>query len=174
MQNEHIVCLGLGSNEGDRAQLLHGAVARIQQRIGPVTAVSAFYETQPWGFASPHPFLNAAVVLRTARAPHEVLALTRQIERELGRKRKSTGQGYADRTMDIDILLYDDVVSETDCILPGEAEPVHLSLPHPLMHERDFVLRPLAEVAPGAVHPRLRRTVADLLRERERTDGKGA
>lgn len=163
--NEHTVYLGLGSNEGDRERLMQQAVEALQARVGAVTRRSALYETAPWGFVSPNPFLNAAVEVRTALASAEVLAVTRQIERELGRRRKSTAGGYADRPMDIDLLLYDDLVMEADCPLPDEDEPAHLSLPHPLMHERAFVLQPLAEIAPEAVHPVLRRSVRSLLQD---------
>ncbi len=162
---EHIIYLGLGSNEGDREVLMRRAVDLLRERIGTVTCLSALYETEPWGFVSPHPFLNAAVGIRTALQPREVLTATQQIERELGRRRKSTAGGYADRPMDIDLLLFDDCILEADYDLPGETGPVHLSLPHPLMHERAFVLLPLADIAPDAVHPVLHRSVRSLLQD---------
>lgn len=165
---EHTVYMGLGSNEGDRERLMRRAMELLQERIGTVVCQSALYETEPWGFVSPHPFLNAAVEVRTALSPAEVLAATQQIECELGRRRKSTAGGYADRPMDIDLLLFDDCVLEADYTLPGEAGPVHLSLPHPLMHERAFVLQPLADIAPEAVHPVLHRSVRSLLQDLQR------
>ncbi|MCM1108232.1 MAG: 2-amino-4-hydroxy-6-hydroxymethyldihydropteridine diphosphokinase [Clostridium sp.] len=161
--NEHTIYLGLGSNEGDRTSLMHRAVDMLRERVGTVVCRSAFYETEPWGFVSSHPFLNAAVGLRTELSPAGVLITTQQIERELGRKRKSTAGGYADRTMDIDLLLYDDRVMETDVLLPNGKETVHLSLPHPLMHRRLFVMQPLAEIAPHVVHPVIGYSVRELL-----------
>ncbi len=161
--NEHTVYLGLGSNEGDRVTLMRRAVDRLQERVGTVVCQSAFYETEPWGFDSPNSFLNAAVALRTSLSPAEVLIATQQIERELGRLHKSTSGGYADRTMDIDLLLFDDRVLEADILLPDGKMSVHLSLPHPLMHRRLFVMQPLAEIAPHVVHPVLGCSMNDLL-----------
>lgn len=131
----HTVYLGLGSNLGDRRALLESAIRLIGERVGPVVRQSSFIETAPWGFESPNAFLNAVICCETVRTPREVLQLTQQIERELGRTRKTTA-GYADRPIDIDILLYDDVtIDEPD-----------LQIPHPLMNERDFVMRPLEEI----------------------------
>ncbi len=153
MSDGSIVYLGLGSNEGDRESLMLRAVDLLQERVGTVVCRSAFYETEPWGFVSPHSFLNAVVKVRTHFPPGKVLTVTQQIERELGRTHKSISGGYADRPMDIDLLLYDDWVLEADFLPPGKNTPVHLSLPHPLMHERLFVMQPLAEIAPDVEHP---------------------
>lgn len=162
-----LVYLGLGSNQGNREQLLHRAIDLLRMQIGAVERQSAFYETEPWGFVSPNVFLNAVVAVRTSLSPNEVLARTRAIEYELGRRQKSRpGVGYADRTMDVDLLLYDDLVLEADYDLPDSpGEPVHLSLPHPRMHERLFVLEPLAEIAPALPHPVIGRTMQVLCRE---------
>ncbi len=153
--------LGLGSNLGDREALLRRAVEILVERIGPQEALSAFYVTEPWGFSSVHPFLNAVLVLCTERTPEEVLRITRQVERGLGRVQKSTDGGYADRPIDIDLLLYGDLSCEAD--FDWAEGRVHLSLPHPLLHVRRFVLEPLAEVAPAVVHPVLKRTFRELL-----------
>lgn len=159
-----LVYLGLGSNQGDREHLMSRAVALLQTQIGAIERQSAFYETAPWGFVSEHSFLNAVIAVRTSLSPRDVLERTRAIERELGREQKSKpGKGYADRTMDVDVLLYDDLVLEADYDLadsPGEA--VHLSLPHPRMHERLFVMEPLAEIAPTLLHPVSGCTMRDL------------
>ena len=131
----HEVYLGLGSNLGDRERLLHEAIRLIGERVGKVVRQSSFIETEPWGFQSANRFLNAAVCCATSLTPREVLTVTQQIERDMGRTAKTSG-AYQDRVIDIDILLYDDVtVDEPD-----------LKIPHPLMNERDFVMIPLNEI----------------------------
>ena len=131
--------LSLGSNLGDREQLLRRAIALIDERVGTVQRVSSFIETEPWGFKSEHPFLNAACLVLTTLSPEECLEATQQIERELGRKRKSRNGIYHDRPIDIDLLMYDDVKLSTPT----------LTLPHPHMQERDFVMIPLREIMPS-------------------------
>lgn len=134
--NSHKVYLGLGSNLGDCRKNLERAIRLIGDKVGQVTRQSSFIETEPWGFESPNKFMNAVILCETTRSPREVLLLTQQIERDMGRMKKSVSGGYADRAIDIDILLYDDVtIDEPD-----------LKIPHPLMHERDFVMRPLNEI----------------------------
>jgi 2-amino-4-hydroxy-6-hydroxymethyldihydropteridine diphosphokinase len=121
---------------GDRERNLRKAIRLITDRVGQVTRQSSFIETEPWGYESSNRYMNAAVRCETTKTPREVLLLTQQIERDLGRKTKSVSGGYADRTIDIDILLYDDLtVDEPD-----------LKIPHPLMHQRDFVMIPLREI----------------------------
>jgi 2-amino-4-hydroxy-6-hydroxymethyldihydropteridine diphosphokinase len=133
---QHEVYLGLGTNLGDKVQHLNDAISRISERVGQVVCQSSFLETEPWGFESDHTFLNAVICCKTEKTPREVLLLTQQIEREMGRKKKSQASTYHDRPIDIDILLYDDLtVDESD-----------LKIPHPLMHERDFVMMPLREI----------------------------
>lgn len=133
---QHEVYLGLGTNLGDKVQHLNDAISRISERVGLVVCQSSFLETEPWGFGSDHTFLNAVICCKTEKTPREVLLLTQQIERDMGRTHKSDSVGYADRIIDIDILLYDYLtVDEPD-----------LKIPHPLMHQRDFVMKPLEEV----------------------------
>ena len=132
---KHQVYLSLGSNLGDRQALLLRAIDLIAERVGMVTRQSSFIETEPWGFQSEHRFMNAAILCETDKTPREVLQLTQQIEKEMGRKKK-TSHCYSDRCIDIDILLYDDLtVHEPD-----------LKIPHPLMHQRDFVMIPLKQI----------------------------
>ena len=131
--------LSLGSNLGDREDLLRRAITLIEERVGAVQRVSSFIETEPWGFESEHPFLNAAVMVLTTLSPIECLDATQQIERELGRKKKSKGGIYHDRPIDIDLLLYGDLKLSTP----------RLTIPHPHMYERDFVMIPLREIMPS-------------------------
>ena len=130
--------LGIGTNLGDRAANLHCAVEQINEQAGRVLACSSFIETEPWGFASDNAFLNAVVEIDTPCTPHELLRIAQTIEREMGRTHKSIGGVYSDRIIDIDILLYEDLVINE----PG------LTIPHPLMWQRRFVYEPLLEIAP--------------------------
>lgn len=131
--------LSLGSNLGDREDMLRRAITLIEERVGAVQRVSSFIETEPWGFESEHPFLNAAVMVLTTLSPIECLDRTQQIERELGRKKKSKNGIYHDRPIDIDLLLYGDLKLSTP----------RLTIPHPHMYERDFVMIPLREILPS-------------------------
>lgn len=134
----HTVYLSLGANIGNRQRTIGQAIEEINEQVGKVVRRSAPYETEPWGFSSPHPFINACVCVETKLSPYAVLETTQQIERQLGRVTKSTDGRYHDRSIDIDILLYDDLkIDEPD-----------LHVPHPLMWQRDFVMKPLREILP--------------------------
>ena len=146
------VFLGLGTNLGDKEQNLYQAVQEIEKRIGKVTSLSAFYVTDPWGFDSKNTFLNAACCVVTEMPPLEVLRKTKEIEQEMGRAGKSVNKVYSDRVIDIDLLLYDDLIMDS-----GE-----LVLPHPLMAQRDFVMQPLSQIAPDIKHPVLGQTMKEL------------
>lgn len=146
-----LVYLGLGTNIGNKRKNMVTAAALLAERAGDVLSLSSFYETEPWGFASENTFLNAALELETACSPMELLHLTQQIEREMGRTQKSDSS-YHDRIIDIDILLYgNEVVHHEDLVVP-----------HPLMQQRLFVMQPLAEIAPSLVHPVLQKSMYDL------------
>ena len=135
--------LGIGTNLGDRAANLRCAVEQINEQAGHVLACSSFIETEPWGFASDNAFLNAVVEIDTPHTPHELLRITQVIERDMGRTHKSVGGVYSDRIIDIDILLYENlVINEPD-----------LNIPHPLMWKRSFVYEPLLEIAPHLRQP---------------------
>ena len=138
MLKVHTVYLSLGTNLGDKEQNLLSAITEIERRIGPVRAQSAFLSTEPWGFESANTFLNAAVCVETELSPTALLRATQQIERDMGRTQKSVDGQYHDRIIDIDILLYDDLHINTK----------KLTIPHPHMYERDFVLIPLREILP--------------------------
>lgn len=148
------VYLGLGTNLGNKEANLRAAVEKINERIGEVTSLSAFYVTAPWGFSSENSFLNAACCVETFLTPFEILRETQAMECELGRLAKSVLGAYGDRPIDIDLLLYDDFILHSP----------RLILPHPLMHERRFVMEPLAEIASEVVHPLFRQTMKELFR----------
>ena len=137
----HQVYLGLGSNLGDRETTVLEAVKLIDERVGHVARRSSLIETEPWGFQSENKFLNAVILCETSLTPRQVLMATQKIERELGKRKAHATERrqnamFKDRPIDIDILLYDDLkVDEPD-----------LKIPHPLMHERDFVMQPLNEI----------------------------
>lgn len=141
---KHVVYLGLGSNMGDRCRVLEEAIERIRKSVGTVVRQSTFYETEPWGFDSENLFLNAAICVETSLCPRCLLEATQRIEFDMGRTEKfeslsphmGSERTYHDRVIDIDILLYDDLtVDEPD-----------LKIPHPLMYEREFVMKPLREI----------------------------
>ena len=142
------VLLSLGSNIGDRASHLREAIEALRG-LGDVTAISSFYETEPIEFTRQPWFLNCAVMLETEKLPKPLLAAVLRIERAMGRKR-TIDKGP--RVMDIDILLFGSSIINT----------AQLTVPHPALHERRFVLEPLAEIAPDARHPVFHKTVTEL------------
>lgn len=147
-----LLYLSLGSNRGDRADLIEEAYVQISTTIGPIVARSPVFETKPWGFASPYLFLNACAAVETTISPLDCLLHLNAIEKRLGRTR-TADSGYVDRTMDLDMLLYDDLILETPDLI----------LPHPHLHERSFVLEPLVSIAPHLKHPLLHQTMSELL-----------
>lgn len=149
------VYFSLGTNLGDKEQNLRLAVQHIEERIGKIVSLSAFYATAPWGFDSDNAFLNAAVCAETSLPPLEILFITQSVEQEMGRTHKSVNGVYSDRVIDVDLLLYDDFILDTPT----------LKLPHPLMQERRFVMEPLAEIAPDVIHPVLGKTLGDIYRD---------
>ena len=132
--------MGLGSNLGNREENIRKAILLIGERVGTVLRQSSLIETEPWGFESENKFLNGVILCETQLTPRQLLKVTQKIERDLGRKKKSTSSHfshlYKDRPIDIDILLYDDLTID---------EP-NLKIPHPLMQQRDFVMIPLNEI----------------------------
>ena len=145
----NLAYLSLGSNVGDREDHLRDAIARLGTK-GRIVSVSSFYETEPVEFTDQAWFLNCALALESTTTPEQLLAEILEIERQMGRRRM---QRKGPRTIDIDILLCGDAILDTPA----------LTVPHPAMHLRRFVLEPLAEIAPAVLHPVLKKTIRQLL-----------
>ncbi len=146
------VVLGLGSNIGDRLSYLSYALSQLRNEAGEITSLSSVWETEPWGFEAEELFLNMVAVLITPLDPQSLLASISSIETRLGRQRRKSLE-YQSRVIDIDILLW----GERIITMPG------LQVPHPRISQRRFVLEPLCEVVPDAIHPVSRMTMKDLL-----------
>jgi len=140
----------LGGNLGNREDNLHKAIALIAEKIGSVVSISALYETAAWGKTDQPSFLNQAVAVETNFTAIEVLNKALEIEKKLGRVRKDK---WGERLIDIDLILYGNEVIDIEN---------KLQVPHPHMQERRFVMAPLAEIAPGVVHPVLGKTILDI------------
>lgn len=178
------VVLLTGGNLGNVQATLADTRLKLAERVGAETAASSLWDSPPWGFEAPERFLNQVLIFETALEPGHVLDICQQIEREAGRIRpqaadgvdiatgtgcgaeascnktagadhEALGRQYGSRTLDIDILFYDDRVIDTP----------RLTVPHPLMQQRGFVLRPLCEVLPGFMHPVLHKSIRQLLDE---------
>ena len=163
----HRVTLLLGCNIGDRESTLLRANTLLAERVGEIVSSSKIYSTHAWGFQSEDMFANQAVVLLTELEPEPLLDTTQSIEQELGRDRAKeqeikqlSGERYCSRTMDIDIMFYDDEVLATP----------RLTIPHPLMQEREFALEPMCEVEGERLHPTLGRTLNELYKELKQRD----
>jgi 2-amino-4-hydroxy-6-hydroxymethyldihydropteridine diphosphokinase len=147
------VFLGLGTNLGDREGNLNKALCSISENIGKVVRTSSVYETEPWGFTADIPFLNMVAEIETRLKPSGLLGRILMIEARMGRLRG--GKEYSSRIIDIDILIFGDIILNTKSLV----------IPHPLMHERRFVLVPFSEIAPDFVHPVLGKNIKTLLKE---------
>ncbi len=184
-----MIILSIGTNIGDRERNIENAVEALGE-IGKVGAVSPIYTSEPWGFESENGFYNIALTMESELSPLELLRETQRIEKELGRTTKTTTE-YADRVIDIDIIDYDNQIIKIDqqstvnsqqqnvgtqhVVSNDQKElnnshlkkPSLLTLTHPLMHLRNFVLYPLADIAPNWVHPILQLSVQELKNKSE-------
>ncbi len=150
-----MIILSIGTNIGNRQQNIENAIAALNQ-IGVVRAVSPIYTSEAWGFESENGFYNTVLTMESELLPLDLLQETQRIERELGRTTKTTTE-YADRVIDIDIIAYGQTIIETP----------ELTIPHKLMHLRNFVLYPLADITPNWVHPILQLSVQELKNKSE-------
>lgn len=146
--NQHIAFLGLGTNVGDKKKNLKEAIEKLQEKISNIQ-VSKFYETEPWGYKNQDKFLNAAIRGTTFLSPSDLLKLIKFIEKEVGRVERFK---WGPREIDIDILFYDDLIYKNNS----------LTIPHPFLQERGFVLKPLVDLDPNFVHPIFKKTVRQL------------
>ncbi len=149
---KHITFLSLGSNIGDRMAHLRFAVSEMNH-FGTVKSLSAIFETEPWGYDDPSPYLNMTCRFDTDIEPHSLRGKLSEIEKRSGRVKSTSDENYLARTLDIDILLFDDLKIHTQ----------DLVVPHPRMTLRRFVLEPLAQIAPDIIHPNSGQTISKLL-----------
>ncbi len=154
MSETHTTYLLTGANLGDRLGSLNTAKKLIEEKIGPVVQASSLYETTAWGEVDQPDYVNQALEVKTALSPEEVLKAIFKIEASLGRVRRSK---WESRTIDIDILFFDDKILETK----------DLVIPHPQLQRRNFVLIPMLEIAPELLHPVLNKTIEELYESSE-------
>ena len=146
------VYLQLGSNIGDRLDNLNQSIKIITERIGNVLEKSSVYESAPWGVENQRNFLNQVIFVKSNFDPYTILDLVLQIEKDMGRIRI---EKWGERIIDIDILFIDDLIIESE----------NLCIPHEFIAKRKFVLQPMCEIAPGFIHPKLNKTISQLLEE---------
>ena len=146
-----IAYLLVGGNLDNSIEKFHRLSELLRQQVGEILLCSKLYQSTAWGFESQHFFVNQAIAIQTALSPEKLLDKTQEIEKIFGREKNRTNQ-YQDRSMDIDIIYYDDDIIASE----------RLTIPHPFMHLRRFVLVPLLEIAPQVLHPLLQKTVAEL------------
>jgi len=146
------VYISLGTNLGDKEQNLRTAIVQIEAMCGKVEQTSSIYSSAPWGFESFNNFLNQVVLIETLLSPKELMHSLLTIEKQLGRNRTSK-TGYQDRIIDLDILFYDNLLINEEGLI----------IPHPKLHERNFVLQPLLEIDPNFIHPLLNKSIFEIV-----------
>lgn len=161
MEKYSSLLLSIGGNLDNSREKFERLWQLVEEKVGKVERLSHYYRSTPWGFASTNTFVNAAAMVRTALSPMQALDATQEIERLLGRTSKSTDGCYHDRPIDIDLIAYDTLVLQNE----------RLTLPHPLMDQRRFVLQPLCDICPNWEHPLLHKKVRTLLAECTDTSG---
>lgn len=159
MEDMHVLVLGIGSNKGDRQTFLTSAIERLQAEVGEIRKLSQVYESAAWGDTSQPNFLNQVVIFHTHLSPYNCLAVCQKIENELGRER--TKNRYDARTIDIDILYFDNLIIENKALL---------EIPHPRLHLRKFMLLPLKEIIPDYIHPILHKSQLDIFNSLKSTE----
>ena len=154
MSTAHI---NIGSNLGHRVMTINRAVSCLANRLGPILARSSMVESSPWGYNSPNGFINIGVNVQTAYSATEIVRILKEIEHEIApeESHRDANGNYSDRTIDLDLICIDEQVSDNQ----------DATVPHPRMHLREFVLRPLAELMPSWRHPRLKLTAAKILED---------
>ena len=148
----HNVFLAFGSNLGNKKENIEIAYQKIEKQIGEIISKSAFYITKPEDFISNNFFVNSVCLVVTKLSLTETFSITQKIEIEIGRAEKTINGCFADRLIDIDLLMYDSMIVNS----------IDLTIPHPKFHARSFVLKPFAEIAPDVVHPILNKTISEL------------
>ncbi len=147
-----IVHIGIGSNLGERADNCQKAIELLRGKAIIIRKISSLYETEPWGIEEQPKFINLAIEVETTLSPHALLSILKDIENKIGRVKTLK---WGPRTIDLDILFYGDEIINLDDI----------QIPHKLLHQRDFVLLPLIEIAPDKIHPVLKKTIKQLMEE---------
>lgn len=148
----HTVYIGIGSNLGEREENCERAIGLLEEKGTRVIKRSSMIETEPWGVTDQPAFINMAIQIETELSPVELLKLLKETEKEVGRR---PGMRWGPRVIDLDILLIDDLVIKSD----------RIEVPHPQIRNRDFVLRPLAEIAPDLIHPVFKKTIGEMVQE---------
>jgi 2-amino-4-hydroxy-6-hydroxymethyldihydropteridine diphosphokinase len=152
MEKFNKVYLLIGGNLNNTSAKYEKLFRLLEKNVGKIIIKSSFYQSEAWGFVSEYSFINVALLIETLLLPEELLVKTQEIEKILGRIQKSNSSLYSDRSMDIDILFYNNIIYKSE----------NLTIPHLHIAERIFVLKPLCEIAPNLLHPELKKTVSEL------------